>query len=109
MSDRRFASVFPPASQATPGSICFARTGKKAKVAGLTAGLTLHGPFRVWGGGMRAATPHVLGVRSPASAETLSWVSPTLAASIMGRVAQHHTQGPASPVRPAGCLGLVRR
>ena len=58
---------------------------------------------------MRAATRHVLGVRSPASAETLSWVSPTLAASIVGRVAQRHTEGPASPVRPAGCSGLVRR
>lgn len=108
MSDRRFAGVSPPASQATPGSICFAGTGKKAQVAGLTAGLTLRGPFRVWGGGMRAATPHVPGVRSPASAETLSWVSPTLAASVMGRVAQRRTRGPASPGRPAGRSGLVR-
>lgn len=64
MSDRQFAGVSPPASRATPGSICFARKRKKAKVTGLTAGLTLRGPFRVWGGGMRAATPHVPGVRS---------------------------------------------
>ena len=65
MSDRRFASMSPPASQATPGSICFARTGKKAKVAGLTTGLTLHGPFRVWGGGHEGRHPSRLGGEKP--------------------------------------------
>ena len=64
MSDRPFAGVSPPTLLATPGSLCFARRRKNAEVTSLTAGLMLRGPFRAWGADVRAATLHVLGVRS---------------------------------------------